>query len=157
MSNATNQFCWISYEKSNLWQNSSIVIFAKGILQRVHLDLKQNWNQIKKKSINTRSGSRTSAISKMEPFLTAVNGLKALLTIFTKSSVLDVVRVIGLPPNTGAIAPFHKTLYGKLFELYINYLSYLHFSLQHLKFTYKRITWSMKCNKSRNFKIPQWK
>ena len=93
------------------------------MLQTVHLDLKQNLNQINKKPINTRSGSRTSAISKMELFLTAVNSLKALLTIVTKSSVLDVVRVIGLPPNTSVVAPFHKTLYGKLFELHINYLS----------------------------------
>ena len=65
--------------------------------------------------------------------MTLVNGWKALLTIVTNSSVLDVVKVIGLPPNTSVIAPFHKTLYGKLFELYVNYLPNLHFSLQHCK------------------------
>ena len=58
----------------------------------------------------------------MELFVKAVNTWKALLTIVTKSLILDVVRVIGLPPNTSVIAPFHKTLYGELFELYVNYL-----------------------------------
>ena len=63
----------------------------------------------------------------MELFVAAVNGWKALLTIFIKSSILDVARVIGLPANTSVIAPFHKTLYGELFELYVNYLPHLHF------------------------------
>ena len=63
----------------------------------------------------------------MELFVAAVNGWKALLTIFMKSYILDVARVIGLPPNIGVIAPFHKTLYGELFELYVHYLPHLHF------------------------------
>ena len=58
----------------------------------------------------------------MELFVKAVNTWTALLTIVTKSLILDVVRVIGLPPNTSVIAPLHKTLYGELFELYVNYL-----------------------------------
>ena len=65
--------------------------------------------------------------------MTAINGWKALLTIVTKSSILYLARVIGLPPNTSVIASFHKTLYGELFELYVNYLPFLHFSLQHCK------------------------
>ena len=63
----------------------------------------------------------------MELFVAAVNGWKALLTAVTKSSILDVARVRGLPPNTSVIAPFHETLYGELCELYVNYLPYLHF------------------------------
>ena len=56
----------------------------------------------------------------MELFVTAVNGWKA-------------ARVLILRPNTSVIAPFHRTLYGELFELYVNYRPCLHYSLQHCK------------------------
>ena len=119
--------------KNTIYDKIRVLPVLSKAYYRDHLDLKRNLNQINNKPINTRSGSRTSAISKMGLFVTAVNGWKALLTIVTKSSILDVVKVIGLPPNAGVIAPFHETLYGKLFELYVNYLPYLYFSLQHFK------------------------
>ena len=46
-----------------------------------------------------RGGSRTAAISKMEHFVIIVNGWK-LLTIITKSSILDVAAVVDPPLRT---------------------------------------------------------
>ena len=43
-----------------------------------------------------RGGSRTAAISKMERFLTIVNGFQPL-TIITKRSILDVAAVLDPP------------------------------------------------------------
>ena len=43
-----------------------------------------------------RGGSRTAATSKMEYFVIIVNGFQPL-TITTKSSILDVAAVLGLP------------------------------------------------------------
>ena len=65
--------------------------------------------------------------------MSAFNAWNTLLTIVVTSSILDLARIIGLPPNTSAIAHFHKTLYGELFALYVNNMSYLQFSLQHFK------------------------
>ena len=46
-----------------------------------------------------RDGSRTPATCKMERFMTIVNGLKPL-TIFTKSSILDVAGALHPPLKT---------------------------------------------------------
>ena len=44
----------------------------------------------------SRGGSRTAAASKMERFVTIVNGFQPL-TIITKRSILDVAAVLDLP------------------------------------------------------------
>ena len=50
----------------------------------------------------SRGGSRTTATSKMEHFVMTVNGWK-LLTIITKSSILDVAAVLDPPLVSVAI------------------------------------------------------
>ena len=48
-----------------------------------------------------RGGSRTTATSKMEHFVTIVNGFKPL-TIITKRSIMDVAAVLD-PPLVGIL------------------------------------------------------
>ena len=54
-------------------------------------------------SNKARGGSRTAAASKMEHFVIIVNGWK-LLTIITKSSILDVAAVLDPPLKTYFVA-----------------------------------------------------
>ena len=61
-----------------------------------HLTL---FRKISKLIIPVRGGSRTAATSKMEHFVTIVNCFQ-LLTIITKSSILDCAAVLD-PPLTG--------------------------------------------------------
>ena len=48
---------------------------------------------------NTRGGSRAAAASKMECFVTIVNGFQPL-TIITKHSILNVAAALDSPLNT---------------------------------------------------------
>ena len=52
--------------------------------------------QIERVSKDSRGGSRTAAICKMERFVVIVNGWK-LLTIITKCSILDVAVALDSP------------------------------------------------------------
>ena len=52
--------------------------------------------QIERVSKDSRGGSRTAAICKMERFVVIVNGWK-LLTIITKCSILDVAVALDPP------------------------------------------------------------
>ena len=54
--------------------------------------------------IISRGGSRTAATSKMESFVIIINGWK-LLTIITKSSILDVAVVLDLPFTSHRTVP----------------------------------------------------
>ena len=52
-----------------------------------------------KQDVNTRGGSRTAAASKMEGFVTIVNGWKPL-TIITRRTILDVAAALDPPLST---------------------------------------------------------
>ena len=63
--------------------------------------------------MESRDGSRTAATSKMEHFVIIVNGWKPL-TIFTKSSILDVAAVLdpSLESFAGLIVRLCQTLHS---------------------------------------------
>ena len=59
------------------------------------------WLGTSRSYITVRGGSRAAAASKMERFVIIVNGCK-LLTIITKSSILDVTAALD-PPQAPTI------------------------------------------------------
>ena len=69
--------------------------------------------QLQISSTHTRDGSRAAATSKMECFVTIVNGFQPL-TIITKYSILDVAAVLDPPLHTVYILQKKPNLFDSL-------------------------------------------